>query len=292
MKTAVAVLLLTGGFTSAQMPFEMAKPGLDVGVVVSDMAKSRRFYGEVLGLKPVNLPPVPLAGGGELVRYASGSTDIKLRTFDSTPEKFETGTMEANGIRLMTMFVEDVDAMVKRIVDSGLPAPQFISPPNAAYKYGFVSDPDGNQIELLSFGAQARPEAFARFQIGLTVSDAEKAREFYGKVLGLKEGTAQPLGTTPGAGSPGALEYFFGAGNTTIKFWAPKSDRPTRTGAIGDALGIRYFTFLVKDVDAAYDALQARGVKVTTPPRDLGAAARIMLVSDPDGNTIEFATRK
>lgn len=287
MKRAVAAVVLMANFASAQLPFEMAKPGLDVGVVVSDMARSKRFYGDALGLKPVAFPSIPLAGGGEMVRYASGSTDIKLRTFDVTPKKVETGTMAANGIRLMTMFVQDPDALVKRIVNSGLPAPAFISPPNVAYKYGFVSDPDGNQIELLTFGAQARPETFTRFQIGLTVTDAEKAREFYGKVLGLKEGKAQPL-----AGSPGALEYFFAAGDTTIKFWSPKSERPTRTGGIGDALGIRYFTFLVKDVDAAYEALKARGVKVTTPPRDLGTVARIMLVSDTDGNTIEFATRK
>ena len=40
---------------------------------------------------------------------------------------------------------------------------------------------------------------------------------------------------------------------------------------------------------AKRETLQARGVKVTVPPRDLGTLARIMLIADPDGNTIEFA---
>ncbi|MEP7273755.1 MAG: VOC family protein [Acidobacteriota bacterium] len=85
------------------------------------------------------------------------------------------------------------------------------------------------------------------------------------------------------------MEYFFEAGVSTIKFWSPKTDRPTRTGSIGAALGIRYFTFIVRDVDATYEALKSRGVTITVPPRDLGTIARIMLISDPDGNTIEFA---
>lgn len=268
------------------MPFEQAKPGLDVGVVVSDMDAAKKFYGEALGLKP--LPPLPIAlpGGGAMVRYQAGGTVIKLRTFAKAPPKVEKDVMAANGMRLLTLFVKDADALGKRLAEMGYTAPKFGAQAPAGYRVAFTQDPDGNVIELLAYGAEAKPETFERFQIGLTVKDAEQAREFYGKVLGLKERPAVKL---PAQYAPDTMEYFFEAGVTTIKFWAPKHERPTRTGSIGDALGIRYFTFIVKDVDATYKALQARGVKVTVPPRDLGTLARIMLIADPEGNTIEFA---
>lgn len=273
---------------SQAMPFEMAKPGLDIAVIVSDLAKSQAFYGGVLGLKPVPSATLPLAGGGVMVRYAAGgATEIKLRTFDKVPPAVELGTMSVNGMRLLTLFVKDADALAKRIVAAGLPAPSFTAPEKAPYKYAFVADPDGNQIEILTFKTEGPAEQYERFQIGITVSDAEKTRDFYAKILGLKERPPQPLSI-----SPGALEYFTSVGGTTIKFWSPKGDRPTRTGAIGAALGIRYMTFLVKDVDATHEALKARGVKITAPPRDLTPTVRIMMVADPDGNTIEFATRK
>jgi glyoxylase I family protein len=282
---SVAILLLAMGLNAQTMPFEMAKSGLDAGVLVSDFEKSKHFYGDILGLPPAVPPEFPLPAGSAMAWYQAGAASIKLRVSATTPKKNELGMMSVNGIRLMTLFVKDADALVKRITDSGLPAPTFISPEKAPYRYGFVEDPDGNQIEILTFKNEASPATFERFQIGLTVSDAEKTREFYGKTLGLKERPAQPL-----ASSPGAMEYFMEAGSTTIKFWAPKGDRPMRTGPVGDALGIRYFTFWVKDVDAPYEALKARGVKIATPPRNLGDKVRIMMINDPDGNTIEFAT--
>lgn len=268
------------------MPFEMIKPGLDVGVVISDLDAAQKFYGEGLGLKQLPPLPIELPGGGTMVRFQSGATVIKLRTFPTAPPKTEKGVMAANGIRLLTLFVKDPEELTKRLTTLGFTPPRFGERQPAGYRLGFVQDPDGNQIELLAFAPDSAVGTFDRFQIGLTVKDAEKAREFYGKTLGLTE---RPAVKMPAQFAPDTMEYFFDAGVTTIKFWAPKSERPMRTGQIGDALGIRYITFIVKDVDATYKALQARGVKVIVPPRDLGTFARIMLIADPEGNTIEFA---
>ena len=268
------------------MPFEMAKPGLDVGVVVTDMEKAKKFYGGALGLKPLPALPIELPGGGSMVRYQSGASVVKLRTFPTVPPAVEKGTMAANGIRLLTIYIRNIEALAKQFSEAGFAVPQFNAPGATPYRLAFVNDPDGNRIELVAFGPEAKDDVFDRFQIGLTVSNAEKAREFYGKTLGLKE---RPAVLLPSNFAADTMEYFFEAGVSTIKFWAPKTERPTRTGSIGAALGIRYFTFIVKDVDATHEALKARGVKITVPPVDLGSIARIMLVSDPDGNTIEFA---
>jgi len=85
------------------------------------------------------------------------------------------------------------------------------------------------------------------------------------------------------------LQYSFAAGLSTIKFWAPKIPRPTRSGPIGAALGIRYMTFVVKDVDGTYQQLKVRGVPILVEPTNLGTVARIFIIADPDGNAIEFA---
>jgi len=267
-------------------PFEMVKPGLDVGVVVSDMEKAKKFYGGALGLKPLPALPIELPGGGVMVRYQSGATVIKLRTFPTTPPAVEKGTMAANGIRLLTIYIRNSETLAKQFTDAGYPSPQF-NAGNSAYRIAFINDPDGNRIELIAFGPATSDDVLDRFQIGLTVSNAEKSREFYGKVLGLKERDAVAL---PSSIAADTMEYFFEAGVSTIKFWSPKTERPTRTGAIGALLGIRYVTFIVKDVDGTHELLKAKGVKITVPPVDLGSIARIMLVSDPDGNTIEFAS--
>jgi catechol 2,3-dioxygenase-like lactoylglutathione lyase family enzyme len=274
---------------ASSVPFELAKPGLDVGLVVSDMDKAKRFYGDGLGLKLLAALPVALPGGGQMLRFQSGATVVKLLTYPKTPPKVEHGVMLANGIRLMTMMVKDPDALAKSLTHHGYKAPQFGAQSPRGYRVAFIDDPDGNRIELLTWGPNAPSDIYDRFQIGLTVSDAEKMRAFYGKVLGLAERPPQPL---PASIAADTNEYFFTAGETTIKFWSPKTERPTRSGAIGDAQGIRYITFVVKDVDATFKVLQARGVKVPTPPTDLGTFARIMIIADPDGNAVEFATRR
>jgi glyoxylase I family protein len=286
MKTLSVILLLSSLQLTAQtLPFEMAKPGVDIAVFVSDMTKAKHFYGDILGLPPAEPIPLNLPPGSEMVWYQAGATRIKVRGFATAPPKTETATMAANGIRLITLFVKDPNALVNRLTAAGLQAPQFNSPEKVAYRYGFVSDPDGNQIEILTFKTEPRPDTFERFQIGLTVADAEKTRAFYTQVLGLKERPAQPL-----ASVPGSLEYFVEAGATTIKFWSPPGDRPTLTGPTGDRLGLRYFTFMIKDVDSAFEALKARGAKILVTPRNLPDVARIMMIADPDGNTIEFAS--
>jgi catechol 2,3-dioxygenase-like lactoylglutathione lyase family enzyme len=268
------------------MPFEMSKPGLDVGVVVSDMDKAKKFYGDALGLQRLPDLPLVLPDGGKLVRFQCGATVVKLLTYPKAPPKVEHGVMQANGIRLLTMMVKDPDTLAKRLTDQGYTDPKFSAVRPAGYRVGFTEDPDGNQVELLAWGADAPADIYDRFQIGLTVTNIEKMQEFYGKTLGLKLRAPQPLASI----GPGGMEYFYIAGETTVKFWQPQSDRPTRSGGIEGALGIRYITFLVKDVDATYTALKARGVNVTTPPTDLGNVARIVLIADPDGNTIEFAS--
>jgi uncharacterized glyoxalase superfamily protein PhnB len=49
--------------------------------------------------------------------------------------------------------------------------------------------------------------------------------------------------------------------------------------------------FVVADVDACYKDFVARGVVPTQPPATMPWGPREMVVTDPDGNRLRFATR-
>lgn len=264
------------------MPFEMSKQALDVGIVVSDLEQAKKFYGGALGLRSLGGLNVELPGGGDMARFQAGASTVKLRIYPTAPPKVESGVMAVNGMRLLTLFIKDPEALAKQFTDNGFTAPRFGAEQPAGYRLAFVRDPDGNQIELVHYPNPPAANTYDRMQIGLTVSDSEKMREFYGKTLGLKE--REPIKM-----NDGTMEYMFDAGASTVKFWSPSGERKTRSGPIGDAQGIRYFTFSVRNVDAVHEALKARGVVIARAPMDLGTIARILLVQDPDGNIIEFA---
>jgi predicted enzyme related to lactoylglutathione lyase len=157
----------------------------------------------------------------------------------------------------------------------------------------FVSDPDENPLELVGMTPEIDVASLDKFAIGLTVSNVERSREFYGQVLGLAG--YEPI--TP-ASLNGAKEYHFMARKTEIKFWPGSGDNlPKHTGVITDTMGFRYFTFLyftflVEDVAAAAAVFKARGAQIVLQPTDFGKIARIMVIADPDGNWIEFAALK
>lgn len=62
------------------------------------------------------------------------------------------------------------------------------------------------------------------------------------------------------------------------------------TGHAGDCEPGGAVYFVVDDVDACFRSFQARGVVAAQPPRDTAWRTREMLVVDPDGNRLRFAS--
>lgn len=93
---------------------------------------------------------------------------------------------------------------MKRWKQGGGAEPRQTSGLTKGSKVGFLADPDGNQIELVGMPAEVDVAALDKVAVGLTVADAERSREFYGRVLGLAED--EPI--TP-AMLNGAKEYRF-----------------------------------------------------------------------------------
>ena len=65
-------------------------------------------------------------------------------------------------------------------------------------------------------------------------------------------------------------------------------DRPVIDRTAGDDLLSAFIE--VSDVDALHDALRAAGAHIRQPPRDEPWAMRSLIVSDPEGNLICFAS--
>ncbi len=264
--------------------FELLKPTIDVGLVVGDIAASRAFYAGIVGMK--ELPPLDTPDGAKMHRFQSGTSTIKLLAYPTPPPQNPGGINAEVGIRLLTLTMADLDPIAAAVAATGKPKPAILGKVKGQ-RILFIFDPDGNQVELLESAPDAPAKASDRATVGLTVADVEKSREFYGKILGLKEQPSRPL-----FGSAGPTKYTFEAGQSIIKFWSMDKPLPSHTGKWDAALGLRYITFLVKDVDAAKEELVKRGATIAMEPFDFAGVVRAMFLSDPDGNYIELASIK
>jgi catechol 2,3-dioxygenase-like lactoylglutathione lyase family enzyme len=143
-----------------------------------------------------------------------------------------------------------------------------------------MQDPDGNDIELVP----TRNRGVNQIEIHIGVTDEPAFDHFYGDAM-----QAERLA----AGR-------FKLGETIISFRhdpaairAQKSTAASAPDVIASmrAVGIRYITVQVRDVDAEHRRLMSMGVWEGAAPVSLGAVARISFIRDPDGNFIEISQR-
>jgi catechol 2,3-dioxygenase-like lactoylglutathione lyase family enzyme len=285
---APAVLsLIVGGATvpaaeDVQIPKLLFQPSVNLVLSVGDVAKSKEFYGDVLGLKPManlNLP-----GGFTMTRYQVGTTEIKFLHNPAT-QKTETGRLDAAiGIRRLTLFLPDQRGLSERFAAHGLPAPRFAAEPgDRGWPQAVVADPDGSEIALVVPPKDAGASVFDRIELRLTVSDLEKSRRFYRDFVGF----AETQRDDPAASAGGKL-FEYAHGNTVIQIASFGKDLPVHTGRWEEARGIRYIQYIVRDLDAVNRFAVASGVTIAEPIFPLGKLARIMFVADPDGVINEF----
>ena len=116
----------------------------------------------------------------------------------------------------------------------------------------------------------------------LVVSDLDRARAFYQEVLGA------------------VLHREYGGDSTVMRFldhWillvtagGPTEDKPdTIFRGPSDPYDVSHaFTIRVKDCQASYALLKARGARFLTPPFDRGAETRCFF-RDPDGHLFEIS---
>ena len=240
-----------------------------------DLAKMKKFYGDVLGLKP--LPTLNMPGGGQMTRFHAGASEIKLQSSAAESQAPRGGVRDVTGLRVLTFFFPDGAALTARFSEHGYPVPEFhkTSGGVTGMAVAMVRDPSDQWVELVVVpGAPA--ETYDRLEIGLTVADVETSRTFYRGFVGLEE--LKPvedavLGTT---------KYPFRLGTTTINVWSFGTGRPANKSSAG-------IQYVVGNVDAIDARGKAKGIKIDRPLSDFTAALRTVWMSDPDGITNYFA---
>jgi catechol 2,3-dioxygenase-like lactoylglutathione lyase family enzyme len=119
--------------------------------------------------------------------------------------------------------------------------------------------------------------------IGIVISDSEKALAFYRDTLGLEHVADTPMG--------GAMVmHRLMCGTTLVKLVNHNKELPAKAapGGIQGATGYRYWTITVTNLQELTDSIEAAGYKVVVPVREIRPGVSISIVEDPEGNWVEF----
>jgi catechol 2,3-dioxygenase-like lactoylglutathione lyase family enzyme len=129
-------------------------------------------------------------------------------------------------------------------------------------------------------GMQAAKNAI---DIGLIVKDIKASLAFYEGLLGLKKIQEMPLwfGTM----------HRMAFGDSFVKLVDPKEVPPAGTLGLQSALGFRYLTFQITNIDEVCAACEKAGVPFDVKKNEFMPGVTIAMVRDPDGNVIEFVQR-
>jgi catechol 2,3-dioxygenase-like lactoylglutathione lyase family enzyme len=119
--------------------------------------------------------------------------------------------------------------------------------------------------------------------LGIIVGDIQASLHFYQTLLGLSKIEERQAST--------GIMHRLRFGSSDVKLIDP-TNRP-KAGAIGidKQLGFRYLTFVVTNLDAVCQHLEAEGVEFTRAKTVMAPGTTIAMVKDPDGNIVEFVER-
>ncbi len=127
---------------------KLSKDSIDLGIVISDPAKSLAFYRDMLGMKDDGEMEVR---GGRMYRVLCGTSLIKLVKMDREPEGKPVGGGPGRGfgLRYLTIHVNDLRDLVAQLEAKGIKPLVPPSETRPGVVMAMVNDPDGNIVEFL-----------------------------------------------------------------------------------------------------------------------------------------------
>lgn len=230
--------------------------GFDLALASASPERLAGFYRDVLGAAAIG----EAEPWGAVAAVGFGAQAVAIRAAIEPERSSPRGIYAGVGLRVLALFVADIDACCARLEQAGRRVAIGVDLPGKL-AVRFARDPDGNTLELIGLQGGAVPPN--PLQVGLTVRDEAASCAFYSAVPGLR---AQP----PAPISPGITRRGFDVGHATLKLWQPlggTAELPaSRAGAIG--------------IDAVLLRLAGRA-------DDVAPAALV----DPDGNRLEWISR-
>ena len=261
--TAFAALLfastLAAGSAAAQ-PAPFNEAGVTMGhwhIISRDVEANKKLF---VGMGGKLFMP----GGNPLMMFPGVYINLNLGT-----EKGEGGT-QGSVVNHVGFILDNVQQRVAEWKAAGVPVlPGTNNRPDQA----FVVTPDGVRIEILEDKTQTVPIRNEHVHFFLPEADIAKAQAWYAKTFGGKAGTRNNAAVVD---LPG-VQLRFAKAET--------AQAPTR-GRILDHIG-----FDVKDHAAFVQKIQAEGIKLDEPPRQVPNGSKITYITDAWGTRIEIIER-
>lgn len=131
------------------MKLDLLSPGVEIGLVTTNLDAMVDFYEGFLGLEPQG--DIEFADGSQR-RYAIGTSVLKLVTYTTPPATppVPGGGHAQAGLRYFTVGVRNLREVAAAVEAAGH---QIVEPPTEfapvpGMGWMFIADPDGNSIEL------------------------------------------------------------------------------------------------------------------------------------------------
>jgi catechol 2,3-dioxygenase-like lactoylglutathione lyase family enzyme len=126
-----------------------AKDSLDLGIVVSNIEASLRFYRDILGLEFVGIMPLWF---GTMHRLRFGSSDFKLIEPKTVPPPGAIGLEKQLGFRYVTFVIENLSSLCSELREKGIEFTVSEREIRPGVHIAMVKDPDGNIVEFVERG--------------------------------------------------------------------------------------------------------------------------------------------
>ncbi|NNU83811.1 VOC family protein [Geobacillus sp. BMUD] len=117
-----------------------------IAVICSDYERSKRFYTDILGFRPLREQYRAARRSYKLDLEADGGIQLELFSFANPPKR--PSYPEACGLRHLALAVDDIDEAIAYLRRHGInPEPVRIDEATGK-RFTFFQDPDGLPIEL------------------------------------------------------------------------------------------------------------------------------------------------
>jgi len=127
---------------------KLAREALDLGIFVSDINASLKFYQEILGLKKVEEVELPF---GMMHRLSYGNSYFKLIDPNNMPPKGPTGLTDQLGFRYVTFPVRNISEICETLKGKEVTFTVPETELRPGVRIALVEDPDGNTVEFVQY---------------------------------------------------------------------------------------------------------------------------------------------